>query len=331
MIQKYSFKDFLTKDVELINGEDGSTKIKIDKIEIPMIQRDYAQGRKNINGDNHEDSNELNATGEKFINELIAALSSESNSTEMELDFVYGSIKEIYEGGKKLNYFYPLDGQQRLTTLFLLYWFIGGAELEPQAKKELSEILSNFYYATRTSSNVFCEKLVSELNNNKIQFLLRSNDEDAKITLVSQIENLAWFYNSYKLDPTVSAMLNMLDRIQDLYISNDCSNLFTRLERLRFYILPLSNFDLTEDLYVKMNARGKQLTSFENFKADLQHWIKDNGYPVIFYCFCHLLSSVLTMSVYLTSMIFPSVFLIRQFIKSLCPTNSPYKYFPNFL
>ena len=276
MIQKYSFKDFLTKEVELINNDDSSVTVKIDKIEIPMIQRDYAQGRKNYNVEKRGNRSELNTTGEKFINELIAALSDSSQNSEMELDFVYGSIKEMSNGNQKLKYFYPLDGQQRLTTLFLLYWFIGGVELDSQGKKELSDILCNFYYATRTSSNVFCEKLVSELNGDTINFLLRTGAEP-KETLVTQIENLAWFHNSYKLDPTVSAMLNMLNRIQELYIANECSNIFANLEKLRFYILPLSNFDLTEDLYVKMNARGKQLTSFENFKADLQHWIKDNA------------------------------------------------------
>lgn len=29
------------------------------------------------------------------------------------------------------------------------------------------------------------------------------------------------------------------------------------------------NMPLTDDLYIKMNARGKVLTDFENFKADL--------------------------------------------------------------
>lgn len=276
MIQKYSFKEFLTKEVELINNNATSTTIKIDKIEIPMIQRDYAQGRKILAKVKNGQKSELNTTGEKFISELFFALSDKARAIEMELDFVYGSIKEIQNGDKKLNYFYPLDGQQRLTTLFLLYWFIGGAELNLEDRKKLSKILSNFYYATRTSANVFCEKLVSELNNDVINFLLRKDVED-KETLVTQIENLAWFHNSYKLDPTVSAMLNMLDRIQELYIANECDSIFPSLENLRFYILPLSNFDLTEDLYVKMNARGKQLTSFENFKADLQHWIKDNA------------------------------------------------------
>lgn len=35
-----------------------------------------------------------------------------------------------------------------------------------------------------------------------------------------------------------------------------------------FYYLPLRDFGLTDDLYIKMNARGKQLTPFESFKAD---------------------------------------------------------------
>ena len=127
MIQKYSFKDFLTKKIELINNDDTSELIKIDKIEIPMIQRDYAQGRKSFHSERHGNKNALNETGEKFINELFEALINTSQTEEMELDFVYGSIKELQNGNQKLNYFYPLDGQQRLTTLFLLYWFIGGA------------------------------------------------------------------------------------------------------------------------------------------------------------------------------------------------------------
>ena len=42
---KYSLKDFLTKEIELLNNGEAFTTVRIDKIEIPMIQRDYAQGR----------------------------------------------------------------------------------------------------------------------------------------------------------------------------------------------------------------------------------------------------------------------------------------------
>ena len=268
MIQKYSLKDFLTNEIELISKDSNYQKIKIHKIEIPMIQRDYAQGRSTVSSKKKNAESKLNSTGEKFINELFGAL---SNDTGLELDFVYGSISKIEDGNQVFNYFYPLDGQQRLTTLYLLYWFIGGAELEQNHKRELSDILKNFFYSTRSSSNAFCQQLVLELTKNEIDFLSRNEE-----TLISQIENLSWFHNSYKKDPTVSAMLNMLDRIQELYINGNHSNLFSKLELLRFYILPLTNFDLTEELYVKMNARGKQLSNFENFKADLQHWIRDN-------------------------------------------------------
>ena len=70
MIQKYSFKDFLTKQIELISNGDIQSLTKIDVIEIPMIQRDYAQGR--LRFSNKENLNRLNPTGEKFIKELFS-------------------------------------------------------------------------------------------------------------------------------------------------------------------------------------------------------------------------------------------------------------------
>lgn len=275
---KYSLKDFLTKEIELLNNGEAFATVKIDEIEIPMIQRDYAQGRMNYY--NKGTSHQLNTTGEKFISELFDFLNTNDPASHMDLDFVYGSIEEI-EGVK---YFYPLDGQQRLTTLFLLYWFIGGAELQAEEQSQLADVLKHFYYATRTSSNAFCKNIVETLRHNEIDFLLRKPAEivdkietNPAQNIVTQIENFSWFHDSYKLDPTVQAMLNMLDRIQALYLENRCSGIFQNLEKLRFYVLPLNNFDLTEELYVKMNARGKQLTNFENFKADFQHWIKHNS------------------------------------------------------
>ena len=285
MVKKYSFKEFLTEEVELINSDDTTSTAKIDRITIPMIQRDYAQGRKTHSGKNGQLI--LNPTGQKFINEVFSTIINDTADKQLELDFVYGSIiteKEEKDGiTVDVTYFNPLDGQQRLTTLFLMYWFIGGVELEKNERDNLASILKNFYYKTRTSSTIFCNKLVNELTSVSIDFLLRKDavykdgvEVVPKSSIITQIENLSWFHDAYKLDPTVQAMLNMLDEIQRQYLEHNCKNVFVKLERLKFYILPLSNFDLTEDLYVKMNARGKQLSGFENFKADFQHWIKDN-------------------------------------------------------
>ena len=36
---------------------------------------------------------------------------------------------------------------------------------------------------------------------------------------------------------------------------------------IRFLLVGLEKFGLSDDLYIKMNARGKPLTAFETFKA----------------------------------------------------------------
>ena len=36
---------------------------------------------------------------------------------------------------------------------------------------------------------------------------------------------------------------------------------------ISFHLLPIEQMGLSEDLYIKMNSRGKPLTPFENFKA----------------------------------------------------------------
>ena len=38
----------------------------------------------------------------------------------------------------------------------------------------------------------------------------------------------------------------------------------------------MDQFKLTDDLYIKLNARGKVLSPFENFKADLIGFVKND-------------------------------------------------------
>jgi hypothetical protein len=44
---------------------------------------------------------------------------------------------------------------------------------------------------------------------------------------------------------------------------------------ITFELLPLEHFGLTDDLYIKMNARGKPLTSFETFKARFEELLTE--------------------------------------------------------
>ena len=68
-------------------------------------------------------------------------------------------------------------------------------------------------------------------------------------------------------DPTVKSMLVMIDAIHDKFKNY---TFYDRLENIKFSFLELKEFGLTDDLYIKMNARGKPLSEFENFKAEFE-------------------------------------------------------------
>lgn len=238
-MRTYNLQDILSREIEF---ED--TKYSFGQLQIPIIQRDYAQGR-----------DEQKTVRNRFLDALFGALKGHK---ALDLDFVYGAIKEF----DSIQFFVPLDGQQRLTTLFLLHWYIGNRELaeQPEQLNELRAVLGRFTYATRNTSNRFCERLVET----SVSFSRPPSEE---------IRDSNWFYEVFDLDPTVRSMLNMIDAIHAKYGETDLK-LFDSLDNLQFYILPLNGFDLTDELYVKMNARGKPLTGFENFKADLFKWLK---------------------------------------------------------
>lgn len=100
---------------------------------IPVIQRDYAQGRID------EKTNKIR---DNFIESVKYNL---NNNNSMTLDFVYGKTEGLD--------FIPLDGQQRLTTLFLLHWYSiqkhsFGNEDE---RNNVVSLLGKFSYKTRES------------------------------------------------------------------------------------------------------------------------------------------------------------------------------------
>lgn len=240
------------------------------KIEIPIIQRDYAQGRIG--------KEELRRS---FLTNLKEALDKKlDKEKELKLDFVYGAINN--------NTLTPLDGQQRLTTLWLLHWYVA---LRAGKLEEVCEKLKKFSYETRVSSREFCEQLC---NSENFKSFKSENDK-----IVEFITNQTWFYSAWKQDPTIQSMLRMLSRtketdksgnnfidgIEELFDGvKDFTEYWERLSRencpITFYHLPLENFGLSDDLYIKMNARGKQLTDFENLKADLIGYIQENKWEI---------------------------------------------------
>ena len=66
-------------------------------------------------------------------------------------------------------------------------------------------------------------------------------------------------------DPTVRGMLTMLDEIQERF--SDTDDLWNKLDKINFYFRDIEEMKLTDDIYIKMNSRGKPLTDFEHFIA----------------------------------------------------------------
>ena len=229
-------------------------ELAITRIEIPHFQRDYAQGRT---------SNSVQEIREGFLDALFSAIGTEAPSP-IGLDFVYGDV----DAGT----FRPLDGQQRLTTLFLVHWYIAsrtGDLAEDHGWKQFS-------YATRQSARMFCERLVEHPL------------PDADTTPSEWIVDQPWYLFLWRHDPTVQSMLVMVDAIHDRFREVDAASAWSRLidpenPAVWFLFQPLSGLGATggedmrpEDLYIKMNSRGKPLTEFENFKAHFERTIESS-------------------------------------------------------
>lgn len=217
------------------DGEDG---IVLEKIIIPMIQRDYAQGRDNV---------EVKRVRDRFLDALVQAVTD----SPITLDLIYGDISSK-------GTLTPLDGQQRLTTLFLLHWY--AAKKEHVTEGEYG-FLKRFSYATRYSARDFCKKLIE---------YSPAFDQ----TLSEEIIDQDWFPLDWMNDPTIRSMIVMLDSIDEKF--SNVTNIWEKLKdgAITFYFLPIKDMGLTDEIYIKMNSRGKPLTTFENFKADMENELR---------------------------------------------------------
>ncbi|NLJ81444.1 MAG: DUF262 domain-containing protein [Firmicutes bacterium] len=217
------------------------------KVEIPIMQRDYAQGRQ---------GKKIRRVRENFLTALFGALKEAGQP--LKLDFIYGA-KQERKDDKPL--FIPLDGQQRLTTLFLLHWY--GAVKEG-CLEEVRDLLSNFTYETRHSSRVFCQEII------------KFQPGSLEGSLREVIQDQPWFFSSWQHDPTIQSMLVMIDAIQAKDGEEMVDSLWKSLtedDKISFYLLPMDQLSKPDDLYIKMNSRGKELTEFEYFKSRFSEFL----------------------------------------------------------
>lgn len=219
-----------------------------NKVIIPDLQRDYCWGNK-IDKSNDE-------TRVEALMDSIFTLNKEEDIT---MGIIYG-----YYDKKLIPYHLQLcDGQQRLTTLFLLIGVLNRL-LDNKFKNIL---ISNFeldqddqephlIYSIRESSVYFLSDLT-------IHYFLDISKS------IEEIEKETWFLNSYHTDPTIKSILKALASITnkiDNY-TGDIAKLGEYVtERIKFLYYDLNDRQNGEETFVVINTTGEPLSPTQNLK-----------------------------------------------------------------
>lgn len=224
---------------------------------IPAIQREYVQGY---------DEEQTNIVRSNFIDEIFDALSNES---DLDIGIIYGYTQKEESSGKSI--FFPVDGQQRITTLYVIYWCLSMMKTETEDDLLKDKILQ---YEVRNSTTRFFKELV---NKEKIEFFKKcfSRKDSIYESLVSQ----EWFESQWLSDVTVLAVINVISEVYHKIIKKeDVKNFWDKalknFSNIKFSLITFNNDDNNARRnssleFAKINARGKQLELFENVKSYL--------------------------------------------------------------
>ena len=194
---------------------------------IPLLQRDYVQGGRT-----------------DIIKPLLDKIQICLIGTEtMSLNYIYG-----YDDDKNPSNYIAIDGQQRLTTLWLVHLYIYS--------------LAGLYYPVnlsfqaRPDAQSFSTSLVKNL-----PVLLKKH----RGNVVDSIKDEQWFRSFWCEEPTINNMLRALNILDKWNIPQDISQI--HFENVSFSFLNMKEKGLDDDVYIKMNGRGRPLSYFENIKS----------------------------------------------------------------
>lgn len=227
------------------------------RIIIPDLQRDYCWGDKT-----HTSEKKELVTG--YLTTLIQQY--EKNSLDVEklnLGLIYG-----YE--VPANHIQLCDGQQRITTLFLLLGFLN----KKSGKNVFQSYLMSDYelsddkepylqYSIRETSLYFLSDLVCH-------FFFQDPSDSERVDNVNDIESCSWFFNEYRTDPSIISMIKAL-KIFDHILENRDPSWCVQfgdflINRLTFMYYDMENRKNGEETFVVINTTGEPLSQTQNLK-----------------------------------------------------------------
>lgn len=233
----------------------------LNNLIVPEIQREYVWGL-----------NERVVT--KFLNDIIAQ--SElcdschhahiKNGLNVGFLYSYKPPYVILENERYLDE-YLIDGQQRITTVFLL--------LLSRAVKE--SCVPEFCAITRTDDLGHCRcfsykvrDLTQQFLDDLMRYVILHKDNKNCIKDILGNDKPSWFLSDYKEDPTVDTMLKTLGIIDDVFENYADYQFFEFiLQAVHFWHFKTEVTSQGEALYITMNSRGEQLSQNELQKASM--------------------------------------------------------------
>ena len=216
-----------------------------DKIMIPDLQRDYCWG--------DEDKGLVKG----FIDDLLEM----DKSQPITMGLFYGYYDKFTPEHLQL-----CDGQQRLTTIFLIIGVInrklGFKQFErllmSSFERENDDNEPYLQYAIRDSSLYFLSDLT-------LHYFLNPDIEGRE-----QINKSPWFLNEFKLDPTVQSMLSAIKTIEESIQEQNEDDLIELgnfiADKLEFLFYDMGNRENGEETFVIINTTGEPLSPTQNLK-----------------------------------------------------------------
>lgn len=212
-----------------------------EKVVIPDLQRDYCWGNPENN----------------LVNSFMDTLIGLDKKSPLTMGIIYGYTDSL------TGHIQICDGQQRLTTLFLIIGVLNRLLPGNQFQRILISDFEYYnddqepylQYAIRESSLYFLSDLTCNY------FLGKTGDD---------ITVQPWFLNSYKLDPTINSILNAIKTIKDKLDGLNIDDLQELAEyvttKLKFLYLDMNNRISGEETFVIINTTGEPLSPVQNLK-----------------------------------------------------------------
>ena len=225
------------------------------KIIIPDLQRDYCWG----DAIHTEEKKEL-VSG--FVNNLFRDFEDKTDVPARGL--IYG-----YEAPE--NHIQLCDGQQRITTIYLLIGMLnrklGDNSLQRHLITDFEYEQDNrepyLLYSIRESSLYFMSDLVCH-------FFIKEEGDRNHVEQVDDLEKCSWFFNEYKEDPSILSMIKALGVIDKCLADKDsdwCRAFGDFLmHKVTFMYYDLENRPNGEETFVVINTTGEPLSAVQNLK-----------------------------------------------------------------